>query len=266
METTPASRGVLLVGSVPLENAEQVFRTAASLLGSHLRRIPDGETGDRLGWIGWQFKVFGSHPRFEVIPPEPGGYTTIPHVRLRSADRSVDVSFGRLGYAAAAGASWTDFVRLQREGVIPAATRFQVSLPTPLAPITSFVVIEDQARVEPAYETRLLAELDEICAAIPPQSLAIQWDVAIEMAIWEQVFPVHFADLKRGVVERLARLGERIPAGVELGYHLCYGDYGHQHFKQPADAANLVEVANSVMAAVTRPINWIGKNILDSSD
>jgi hypothetical protein len=118
-------------------------------------------------------------------------------------------------------------------------------------------VIDDQPRVEPAYEARLLTELDEICGAVPPQSLAIQWDVAIEVAIWEHFWPAHFADIKLGVVERLARLGNRIPAGVELGYHLCYGDYGHQHFKQPADATNLVEVANAVIAAVTRPIDWI---------
>ncbi|MGH7842942.1 MAG: hypothetical protein ACREQT_15680 [Candidatus Binataceae bacterium] len=257
MEATQKTRNVLLVGSVPLDNAEQVFRTAASILGPRLRRIPDGETGARLGWIGWQFEVFGSHPRFEVIPPTPGGYTTIPHVRLQSADRSANLSFGALGYAAAARASWADFTRLQREGVIPAAGRFQVSLPTPLAPITSFVVLEDQPQVEAAYEARLLAELNEICAAIPPRRLAIQWDVAIEMAIWEGVWPAHFTDFKRGVVERLARLGDHVPAGVELGYHLCYGDYGHQHFKQPADAANLVEVANALTAAVTRPIEWI---------
>ena len=77
------------------------------------------------------------------------------------------------------------------------------------------------------------------------------------MAIWEHVFPVYFTDLKRGVVERLMRLGEHVPAGVELGYRLCYGDYGHRHFKQPAHATNLVEVANSVIDAVARPINWI---------
>ena len=40
--------GVLLVGSVPLTNAEQVFRAAGAILGHHLRRIPDGETGERL--------------------------------------------------------------------------------------------------------------------------------------------------------------------------------------------------------------------------
>lgn len=56
-ETTssaPQPYGVHLVGSVPLANAEEVFRTTSSILGGRLRRIPDGETGVRSNWIGWQ--------------------------------------------------------------------------------------------------------------------------------------------------------------------------------------------------------------------
>ncbi|MGH8733136.1 MAG: hypothetical protein ACREVB_05590 [Burkholderiales bacterium] len=37
--------GVHLIGSVPLADTEQVFRTVAGALGPHLRRLPDGETG-----------------------------------------------------------------------------------------------------------------------------------------------------------------------------------------------------------------------------
>jgi hypothetical protein len=36
-----------------------------------------------------------------------------------------------------------------------------------------------------------------------------------------------FTDVHGGILERLRRLGERVPPGVELGYHLCYGDYEH---------------------------------------
>jgi hypothetical protein len=48
-----------------------------------------------------------------------------------------------------------------------------------------------------------------------------------------------------------------VPAGVELGYHLCYGDRGHKHFKEPTDTANLVEVANGISTRVKRSIEWI---------
>ena len=50
--------GAILVGSVPLSDAEQVFRMAAQHLGRHLKRLPDGETGSRSHWIAWQLAVF----------------------------------------------------------------------------------------------------------------------------------------------------------------------------------------------------------------
>lgn len=53
------------------------------------------------------------------------------------------------------------------------------------------------------------------------------------------------------------RLGSHIPLPAEMGYHLCYGDAGHKHFKEPEDTGKLVEIANAISAGITRPINWI---------
>ena len=49
---------VLLVGSIPLENTSQVFDLVEGSLGGLVSRIPDGETGERLSWLGWQNHVF----------------------------------------------------------------------------------------------------------------------------------------------------------------------------------------------------------------
>ena len=101
-----------------------------------------------------------------------------------------------------------------------------------------------------------LAELDEICAAIPHDRLAIQWDTAVEFAILEGVWPSFLTgqpNAEAEIVDRLIRIGKRVPADVELGYHLCYGDAGHRHFKEPHDTAKLVSVANAVAAGVDRP-------------
>ena len=46
MSDKPGS--VLLVGSIPLESAEAVFRTCSQELGEHLGYLPDGEVGDRV--------------------------------------------------------------------------------------------------------------------------------------------------------------------------------------------------------------------------
>ena len=145
-------------------------------------------------------------------------------------------------------ASYDTFARLKREGAIPAGCRFLVSLPTPLAPVSAFVALEDQAELEPVYEAAMQAEVERILAAIPADQLAIQWDARYEFAILEGAIEVWFADVQAGIVERLLRLGSLVPDGVELGYHLCYGDDESGHFAEPADAAKLVAVANALGA------------------
>ena len=262
-----APRGALLVGSVPLADAAEVFQTAAGILGDRLRRIPDGETGVRSNWIGWQNDVLARVPQLEVIPPNPDDYVPAPKFRLRAGVDPSEIRFDNLGYADAARESYATFTQLKAAGTIPAHVRFQVSLPTPLASVAAYVQPESQAAVEPAYEARLLAEVDEILAAIPHDELAIQWDVAVEVGILEQAFPSAFDNPFEAIVERLVRIGDYIPADVELGYHLCYGDAGHRHFKQPEDTRLLTDLANRIVAGVQRPITWLHLPVpVDRSD
>src|SRR5207245_769734 len=251
------ARGAHLVGSVPLASAEAVFTTLASELGDRLRRMPDGETGPRSDWIVWQLPVFTSQPRLEVVPPAPDGWRPLPRVRLEDGARAEDVRFEALGYADAAIASYRVFARLKRDGRVPVGCRFQVCLPTPLAPISAFVVPEHQGALEPAYETRLLAELRLVLHEVPHDQLAVQWDTNFEFGMLEGVFPVWFDDVKGGILERLLRLSRQVPADVELGYHFCYGDVQHRHYKEPRDAGKLVEIANALAASLGRPLHWI---------
>jgi hypothetical protein len=58
-------------------------------------------------------------------------------------------------------------------------------------------------------------------------------------------------------MERFTRLGAAVPADVELGFHLCYGDMDAKHMVQPKDSAKLVEMANDLTEAVKRPITYI---------
>jgi hypothetical protein len=249
--STPTT--VQLVGSVPLANADEVFRTASRWLGKRLRRLPDGETGDRSHWIVWQFPLLARHPGLQMVPPQDK-YSPQPRLRILPSPEPLEL--GPIGYADVARGSYVRFAYLKEEGIIPPECRFQVSLPTPMAVTQVFVVQADHARFEQAYEERLLKELKELCAAIPPEELAIQWDVAVEIGMLEGIWHGDF-DLRPGLWSRLSRLGEAVPQGAELGYHLCYGDYGHEHFIQPKDAGYLVEVANALCAGIRRPVNWI---------
>jgi len=253
----PPARGIHLVGSVPLASAEVVFQTVAAEIGDRLRRIPDGETGPRSDWIVWQLPIFTSQRQLDVVPPGPDSWRPLPRVRLAEGVRAEAVAFGALGYADAAIASYRTFARLKRDGRVPVASRFQVCLPTPLAPISAFVVPEHQAALEPVYEARLLGELATLLAEVPHDQLAIQWDTNFEFGMLEGVFPVWFGDVKGGILERLLRLARHVPADVQLGYHFCYGDAQHRHYKEPADAGRLVEVANALAASLGRALNWV---------
>src|ERR1700760_2693512 len=64
----PAGSLAQLVGSVPLNSAEEVFRAVAGQLGARVRRIPDGETGDRTVGGGFQIPMRAGHESFEIVP------------------------------------------------------------------------------------------------------------------------------------------------------------------------------------------------------
>ena len=54
-----------LVGSVPLNSSEEVFCSICDSLEGHLKRIPDGETGERTNWILFQRQMLSQHPAME---------------------------------------------------------------------------------------------------------------------------------------------------------------------------------------------------------
>ena len=254
-----AERPVHLVGSIPLHDAGSVFRAVGERLGGRVERIPDGETGIRSNWIGWQQRVFAEQDALEESPGRERDYQLKPPYRFRAGRGPDDLAIGELGFAREAAASYSAFLDAARDGAVPQRCRFQVCLPTPFAPLFSFVAYRDQGAVEPLYEARLLDELATVCRSVPNRTLAVQWDVATEMSIFEGLYPAPFLGGKpeAPLIERLVRLGDAVPAGVELGYHLCYGDMNHRHWKEPEDTAVLVRIANSIASAVSRPIDWI---------
>src|SRR5579871_4140291 len=69
MSTPSAERvvGAHLVGSVPLSDADEVFRTCSGILGDLLERIPDGETGDRFEWIHFQMPILAATPGIATL-------------------------------------------------------------------------------------------------------------------------------------------------------------------------------------------------------
>jgi methionine synthase II (cobalamin-independent) len=105
----------------------------------------------------------------------------------------------------------------------------------------------------------MLREVDRLLKAIPHHDLAIQWDVCIEMLAWDGRWTNSppFPGMEQIFAANFARLAAAVPNGVELGFHLCYGDLDARHFVQPIDATKLVEMANLITRNVQRPIHWM---------
>ncbi|WP_280399653.1 hypothetical protein [Nocardia carnea] len=255
-----SDRGVHLCGSIPLAGAAEVFEQVVARLGPHITRIPDGETGERDNWVVWQLPKLQNHPDLVTVPPPSPEYGPSERVQPKPGVDAGAIELGPLGYARAALDSWRVFQGLRDQGVIAPDIRFQVSLPTPIAVVGAFIA-GPQAELEQRYEAQLLAELAQIVDTIPHRSLAVQWDAAVEFALFEGVFPSWFGSdypaMLAGVVERAARLGNAVPPDVELGYHLCYGDFGHRHFVEPADTSKLAAVAAGVAGALNRTLEWV---------
>jgi hypothetical protein len=251
---------VHLVGSIALESVDEVFRTTGAVLGRRLRRVPDGEPGGRRLWISWQYPFLRAQAFLRPDPSQPNPRGLPPLMLAEGTDAS-EIRFGELGYAREARISYQDFVSARERGELPSDVRFQVSLPTPLAVINPFCVMRDSPAIERPYQSAMLREVDAVCRAIPHRDLCIQWDICIEMLLWdgrwEGLRNPFGSDLQHEILRRIKRLGEAVPAGVELGFHLCYGDYDAKHFVEPLDASKLVEVANRFTETVARPIAYI---------
>ena len=260
-------RGVLLVGSIPLADTKEVLNTTAEILGAYVRRIPDGETGERTNWIHWQYPKLRQHPDLEPnpdsrvldVPSSKDGQATTLEVRPLRIRPGVDPNTIRFsaGYAEHAITSYATFANMKRDGLIPTDVRFQVSIPTPFAIMTAYIARQAQLEFLPVIERSLIAEVEQIANAIPHQELAIQWDVCLEVIAWEGVYKIATDEPKALILSMLGRLGNAVPADVELGFHLCYGDPGHRHIVEPKDTTVMTEIANGIAREVQRPIQWL---------
>src|SRR5262249_29141544 len=115
---------VHLVGSIGLDSVEEVFRTVGRSCGNRLSRVPDGEPGPRRLWVSFQYPFLRSSP---YLRPDPSGAVRktnkFPLLCLAEGVDPDEVSFGELGYAREARASYLDFCAARDRGELPRHVR-----------------------------------------------------------------------------------------------------------------------------------------------
>jgi hypothetical protein len=242
-----------------------VFETVSRALGPRIRRLPDGETGERGDWITWLEPVFANNPALqksgEFFRVHASG-TGRERYTLKSGVGPRDVRFPNLFYGDIAKDSYAVFKRLKEEGAIPASVKFQVDLVPAHSVIWLFLVDALHAPLDPIYNEAVKREIDKIAAAIPHRELAIQFDVASAVfARLERNEASSYGRTKAEMQDTFAKivvdLGNRVPADVDLLYHLCYGDSNHRHVVEPTDMGDMVDFANRVAQQIKRPLQLV---------
>ena len=256
-------------GSVNLPDAETVMREISARIPAGVRRMTDGETGDRNYWISFQIAKFEQMPEFEKVASGRAYETEadapdMPQLRLAEGASADTIDWPNLGYADAYTESFAVFDRLQQEGTIPAGTRMQVQYPTPLASMAGTIAPADLPAVAPAYERALVADLDTLLDRLPHERIAVQWDIAVEMGALEGAMGTTMP--MEQIAPGIARCLERVPADVPAGLHLCYGDYGHQHWMQPASLQMQVDLVNAVTSTTERRLDFVSFTVPQDRD
>ena len=281
--TTTDHGDVLLVGSIArLDDdwtVEDVFRRSAAALGDHVTMLPDGELGDRSQWITFIARhTYYGHPDLETRSRHtyddwlPKGYDD--QWRFAVREGVDEIRFERIGYAAEAERSYEIFKRLRDEGAIPEGMRFLVAYPLTESAVRAFVnEPRDYEIIWRAYNDAVRRELEHLGTVIPPEDLAIQWDLARETAMIEKV-GFNFDDseltsLPKDPMERyldaLSDLSPSVPDGAWLGLHVCYGSLQHKegespdsaHYTPIRDLGTAVEMLNRGVVACGRRVDFV---------
>jgi hypothetical protein len=256
-------------GSVNLPDAETVMREISARIPAGVRRMTDGETGERNYWISFQTAKFEQMPEFELVASGRAYETAadapdMPQLRLAEGASADTIAWPNLGYADEYTKSFAIFDRLQEEGTIPSGVRMQLQYPTPLASVAGTIAPEDLPAAAPGYEQALFADLDTLLARLPHDRIAVQWDIAVEMGALEGAMGM--AMPMEQIAPGIIRCLERVPADVPAGLHLCYGDYGHQHWKQPESLQMQVDLVNAVTAAGGRRLDFVSFTVPQDRD
>jgi hypothetical protein len=255
---------LLLVGSLPAASTEAALRSAAEFYGDLVFALPDGETGPRSVWVGYERERLVRPNPGVVVVQETESPTGIPRHAYETPVFGIRPGVTELHWDTwpridDAIAGYQEFARLRAAGVIPGHLRFQVGLPFPASALYSFKAnfVADFPVAERAFEDLVARELQRLTAAIPPEDLAIQWDMAYETEDIEGVLawtPEGAWERFAGPVTRLTRL---IPEQTLAGYHLCCGTFPQWPMYEPRDLSVLVRMANFAVAESGRTVDWV---------
>src|SRR4051812_4473277 len=134
---------LLLVGSLPADSTEAAFRAGARHFADLVFALPDGETGPRSAWVGYERERLARPNPDVVVVEETASPTGIPRHAYETpifavADGVDELHWDTWPRIDDAIASYATFKALRDAGVIAPGLRFQIGLPFPASALNAF--------------------------------------------------------------------------------------------------------------------------------
>lgn len=238
-------RSAHLVGSIPLDDADEAMSTALERLGPHLHTLPDGETGERRDWIIHIIESFRDHPDLEIRREgDWSDYDDTPNYKVRLGHR-LDGRDLDLRHVEAFEDSYPVYERLREEHDRDDLA-FQVGLPGDFDMALFTLGPTGPLLHRWPFTVATLREIHTIHARAG-DDVVFQLELPAELVAVTQVpgllRPLIAAWLARGI----ARLARRSPVGARFGLHLCLGDMNHEALGRMRDVRPLVLLTNAIL-------------------
>lgn len=238
-------RIVHLAGSLPGRDPHDAMSTALDILGPRLRTMPDGETGERSRWVGYQMARLEKLPAVYTMPGQGWDHDDdLPGHRIRDGEQLTTPEVERcLPLRDAFADCYGPFTALRAAAGRPGLA-YQMGTPSPLD-LACIMFGPDGADTPAIYDPILQATQRQVddCR---------HHDVIFQVETVVAPFLTGYADdsaqpgTAAALAGRLADLPRRTEPGVRYGIHLCTSDLHHKPRTPLPDARALVLLANEI--------------------
>jgi len=218
--------------------------TALSILGPHLRTLPDGETGERRNWVISIINGLQSHPDLELRKPgDWSDYDKTPVVRIRKGRTLLGANLD-FGHVDAVRDSYPVFEQARAAAGRPDLA-FQEGVPGDfdLAMFTLGPV--GALRHRRPFTEATVAEIRGVGALTGSDTL-FQIEVPVELVLLAKAPAAARPALAKVLARPITRLAAAAPEHTRFGVHLCLGDMNNRAFGTMDDVTPLVLLANAI--------------------
>lgn len=226
-------------------------------MGSYLRHLPDGETGERDRWVVGTINSLRSHPDLEVR--REGDWTNYQdqlNFKVRKGHTLTGANLD-LGYLTAYRDSKPVFERLRAECERPDLA-FQVGIPGDFDMALFALGVTGPFRHRRPFTDATVRDIEQIHAD-SGDGVVFQIEVPAELVFVTQVPSAVQPAMAAWMGGIVANLAAKAPQGARFGVHLCLGDLGHKALGKLRDAGPVVRLTEAIVKRwpAQRPLEYV---------